>query len=157
MVITKEMRALLSLSAELQRQQTVDAMLDRLVERAAEILHADHVSVHFLDAARTSLSRHARAGNPYHENNAYEFVNGEGLIGWVAKHGAPLRADRAEDDERFKRRPDQKKPIGAFLAVPLVECGECIGVLSAVSSDEGHFTQDHEDMLLLIGDRKSVV
>jgi len=151
MTITKEMRALLSLSAELQRQKTVDAMLDRLVERTAEILHADHVSVHFLDASRTSLVRHARAGNPFHENGTYEFVNGEGLIGWVAKRAAPLRVDKAEDDDRFKKRADQKKKIGAFVAVPLVECGECIGVISAVSADEGHFTQDHEDMLLLIG------
>lgn len=148
--ITPEVRALLRLSEELQRQPTLDGVLQRLCDGAAALLSTEHVSVRLLDSTRTLLLTHARAGDPFHQNKTFEFVMGEGLVGWVAKNGQTLRLDDAEDDPRFRPRPDQTKAIRSFLAVPLLEQGLCIGVLSAASEQPSRFTEVHEELLGLV-------
>jgi diguanylate cyclase (GGDEF)-like protein len=145
--ITPPVRALLRLSEELQRQPTLDGVLQRFVDGAAELLRTEHVSIRLLDASRTMLLTSARAGDPFHQNKTFEFVMGEGLVGWVAKSGRTLRLGVAEDDERFRPRPDQTKPIRSFLAVPLLEQNVCIGVISAASDERDVFTEEHEELL----------
>lgn len=149
-ILTPPVRALLALSEELQREPTLEGVLQRLVEGTAELLDVHHVSIRLLDATRTLLLTHARAGDPFHQNTTFEFVMGEGLVGWVAKTGQRLRLGNAEDDERFRPRPDQTKPIRSFVAVPFLEQGTCIGVLSAASDVAERFTQEHEDLLSLV-------
>jgi diguanylate cyclase (GGDEF)-like protein len=148
--ITPEMRALLRLSEELQRQPTLEGVLQKLCDGTAALLSTEHVSVRLLDTTKTLLLTHARAGDPFHQNKTFEFVMGEGLVGWVAKNGQPLRLDDAEDDPRFRPRPDQNKSIRSFLAVPLIEQGVCIGVMSAASEHPGRFTEEHEELLGLV-------
>lgn len=148
--ITEPVRALLRLSEELQRQPTLDGVLQNLCDGTAKLLGVEHVSIRLLDATRTLLLTHARAGDPFHQNTTFEFVMGEGLVGWVAKQGTPLRLDDAEQDARFRPRPDQTKPIRSFLAVPLIEQGLCIGVLSAAAETPSRFTAEHEELLGLV-------
>jgi len=145
-----EVEALLALSESLLSCPDVEAMLDVLVEAIARLLEVEHVSIRLLDVSGVILATQARAGDPFHNNVGFEFVMGEGLVGWVAKHLQPLRAARAEDDPRFSPRPDQQRPLGAYLAVPLREGDRCLGVISAVSAVEGHFTEAHEQTLVLV-------
>ncbi|MHB8873969.1 MAG: sensor domain-containing diguanylate cyclase, partial [Myxococcaceae bacterium] len=81
-----------------------------------------------------------------------EYQVGEGLIGWIAEKAQPLRADDAEADPRFLRRPDMVEKMGSFLGAPLVIDGTCIGVISAVDAKKAHFTARHEELLELIAD-----
>lgn len=148
--LTPEVRALLRLSDDLQRQPTLDGVLQRLVDGAAQLLDVEHVSIRLLDASRTLLLTSARAGDPFHQNKNFEFVMGEGLVGWVAKNGHTLRLGNAEEDPRFRPRPDQTKPIRSFVAVPLLEQNVCIGVISAASEEADAFTIDHEELLGLV-------
>jgi diguanylate cyclase (GGDEF)-like protein len=148
--ITPEMRALLHLSEELQRQPTLEGVLQRLCDGTAKLLAAEHVSVRLLDATRTLLLTHARAGDPFHQNKTFEFVMGEGLVGWVAKNGQTLRLEDAENDPRFVPRPDQTKAIRSFLAVPLIEQGLCIGVMSVAAEQPGRFSEEHQELLGLV-------
>jgi diguanylate cyclase (GGDEF)-like protein len=148
--ITPPVRALLRLSEGLQRQPTLDGVLQHLVDGAAALLSIEHVSIRLLDSSRTLLLTGARAGDPFHQNKTFEFVMGEGLVGWVAKNGKTVRLGNAEDDPRFRPRPDQTKPIRSFLAVPLLEQNVCIGVISAASEDPDIFTEEHEELLGLV-------
>lgn len=148
-MLTPQVRALLALSEDLQRQPTLDAVLQRLVDGIAELLGTEHVSIRLLDATRTLLLTHARAGDPFHQNKNFEFVMGEGLVGWVAKTGQRLRLGDAESDSRFRARPDQTKAIKSFIAVPILEQGVCIGVVSAASERCDEFGEDHEELLAL--------
>jgi len=148
--VTPQVRQLLRLCEDLQRQPTLDGVLQRLVDGAAELLDVDHISIRLLDASRTLLLTSARAGDPFHQNKTFEFVMGEGLVGWVAKNGKTLRLANAEEDGRFRPRPDQTKPIRSFLAVPLLEQNVCIGVISAASEEADRFTEEHEELLGLL-------
>ncbi|MBI2390863.1 MAG: diguanylate cyclase, partial [Deltaproteobacteria bacterium] len=55
----------------------------------------------------------------------------------------------AESDPRFRARPDQTKSIKSFLAVPILEQGVCIGVVSVASERPEEFSADDEDLLAL--------
>lgn len=148
--LTEPVVGVLRLSEELQRLPTLDAVVQRLCDGTAEVLGIESASVRLLDATRTLLMLQARSGDPFHANTSFDFVMGEGLVGWIAKNGEPLRLDDAEQDARFRPRPDQTRTIRSFLGVPLMESGACIGVLSAASEQPGRFHEEHEERLRLI-------
>jgi diguanylate cyclase (GGDEF)-like protein len=146
------LEAVARISASMAREETTEAVLRRLVDGVAELLSVTNVSVRLLDETRTILSASARAGSPFHGNSTYEFVKGEGLLGWVQKNVQSLRLDDAESDPRFAPRPDQKKNIASFLGAPIVERGQCVGVLSAADEAPSRFTEEHETMLGLLAE-----
>ncbi len=148
--MASELSTLTALTRELSDRLALELMLQHIVDRAATLLETPRVSVRLLDPTRTRLVASARAGSPLHHNAGAEFKLGEGLVGWIAAHGEPLRADDAESDPRFQPRADQKQKLGAFLGVPLVSGRACIGVLSSVHPDRGHFTAHHEELLTLV-------
>lgn len=141
---------IVALSEALGACPDVDGMLALLVDRLAPALDVRDLTIRILDVSGVVLATQARAGHPFHHNAGFEFVLGEGLVGWVAKHLEPLRVARAEDDPRFSPRPDQERPMGAYLGVPLRDGDRCLGVISAVSDHEGHFTAEHEALVRMI-------
>lgn len=144
------MRALADLAVRLQARLTLDEMLALVVERAAQAVGCTHTSIRLLDTTRARLLVTARAGRSVHERGDVTFAVGEGLVGWVAEHNEPVRVDDAPADPRFATRADIKEPIRSLLAVPLVASGTCIGVLSAARPEPGAFTEEHEQMFLLV-------
>ncbi|MGZ3454076.1 MAG: diguanylate cyclase [Polyangiales bacterium] len=147
-----DLGAIARISAAMAREENTDAVLRRLVDGVAELLSVTNVSVRLLDETRTLLIASARAGTPFHANPHFEFVTGEGLLGWVQKHAQTLRLDDAESDPRFAPRPDQKKSIASFLAAPILERGACVGVLSAADESPARFTEAHETLLGLLAE-----
>jgi diguanylate cyclase (GGDEF)-like protein len=143
-------RALAALTRTLRQRAALEDILQLVVEQAASLLETSRVSARLLDPSRTRLLAMSRAGAPLHRNPMSEFALGEGLIGWVAHQGQPLRSDDAEADARFVRRAEQTERLGSFLGVPLLSAGSCIGVLSAISSERGYFRDYHEDTLTIL-------
>jgi diguanylate cyclase (GGDEF)-like protein len=143
------MPELLSLARFLVQRRTLDVLLVEIVERSARLLGTGHASIRILDAERKTLVATCRAGEPLHDT-PQPFAMGEGLIGWVAQHETLLRLDEPENDPRFARRQGARVPFGAFLGVPLVAGGGCLGVLSFVAPTPGVFGPQHESLALLV-------
>lgn len=135
---------------DLQTRASLEEILQAIAERAAALLGTTRVSVRLLDPSRTRLMAKARAGQPLHTGADVEFRLGEGLIGWIAEHAAPIRIDEAEGDPRFAPRPGRQDGMGAFLGVPLLAGRACLGVLAAVHPTPGYFTAVHEDLMTLV-------
>jgi diguanylate cyclase (GGDEF)-like protein len=146
------LQSIARISAAMAREGTTEGVLRRLVDGLAELVPVSNVSVRLLDDTRTLLVASARAGTPFHANRGFEFVTGEGLLGWVQKNGQSLLLDDAESDPRFSPRPDQKKSIASFVAVPILERGTCVGVLSAADEKPALLDRDHEALFSLIAD-----
>ena len=69
---------------------------------------------------------------------------GEGITGWVAKHGKPARGGDVAGDPRYVAlRPD----VRSELAVPLEVNGQVRGVLN-VDSDKPHAFSEEDEQLL---------
>ena len=146
----QHLRSLVNLTEELQLPQTLEEMLQRVVDRAAVLLGTGYASIRLLDVSRTQLLTGCRAGAPLHKDASFAFKVGEGLVGWVAHHRQTVRLADCQDDPRYLARPDLVTPFRSFLGVPLVFEGSCIGVLSMVHPDRGYFDEQDEQLLQLL-------
>src|SRR5687767_203577 len=100
-----EMEVLAKLTALLRGEDDVQKLLQTVVDQCALLLGVPRVSAWLVDESRTRLLAGARAGMPLHNKPDFHYQLGQGLIGWIAQHGAPIRAANAEEDERFLPRP----------------------------------------------------
>ena len=145
----EEIEALLSLAEFLARRRELDELLSECVTRAAALVGSPRASIQVLDAARAQLIARCRAGEPVHGEPA-PFALGEGLAGWIALHGKPIRAAQAERDTRFVPRASRTVPLASYLGVPLLAGGECVGVLSFTHVREDAFDARHEAIAVLV-------
>jgi diguanylate cyclase (GGDEF)-like protein len=74
---------------------------------------------------------------------------GEGIAGWVAKHGEPVISDDVDHDPRFSRRADEatKMETRSLIAVPLRSRLRVLGVIQLVNVDRAQF-RDQEIFFL---------
>lgn len=133
------------LTARLPFEQTLEEVSDH----AAQVLGVERVTVRLFDASRTTLIAIARAGRPLHAT-PQPFRLGEGLLGWIAEQGAPLRLADAPSDPRFAPRPGMETGLVSFLGVPLSSGSSCVGVLAAVSDQMGYFDDEDERLATLL-------
>jgi len=148
--MASDFEVLTALTTALQDRLSLDVMLQRIADGTARLLDTPRVSVRLFDPNRTHLVAVCRPGAPEHLNPGEAFQLGEGLLGWIAREGKPLRTDDAEHDPRFVPRADVRETFASFLGVPLV-CGRtCMGVLSALHPEHARFTAHHEELLQLI-------
>ncbi|MBW2261946.1 MAG: sensor domain-containing diguanylate cyclase [Deltaproteobacteria bacterium] len=148
--MTDRLHVLTELVYELQIPRELDEILESIVEHAAVLVETQRVSIRLLDPSRTKLIASVRAGTPLHEDPSVEFRLGEGLMGWIAKHARPIRSGNATMDRRFAHRPGMKDEMGSFIGVPLLAGSVCMGVLSAVHEQEHYFSEEHEQVMLLV-------
>jgi len=142
------LEAVIRLAEQMPGRYALGDLLQQIADGTAEILGVARVSVRLLDPARTRLLAVARAGQPLH-SQPVDFRLGEGLLGWIAEQGLPLRLDDPEADARFAARPGMIEKMGAFLGVPIRAGTQVTGVISVVDNDL-RFTAEHERLLTLI-------
>lgn len=73
---------------------------------------------------------------------------GEGITGWVARHGTPLNVPDVASDTRYVMI---KEHIRSELAVPMVLNRRVMGVISVDSTRPGNFTSDDLQLLTIVG------
>ena len=140
---------LAELATSLQLRLPLDELMARIVDAAATAARCERTSLRLLDVSRTRLLVSARAGRTLLERGDAHFRVGEGLVGWVAANGVPLRVDRASEDPRFIEHTGAA-PIASFLGVPLIASGHCIGVLSCASNEPAAFRAEDESAFVVI-------
>jgi signal transduction histidine kinase len=69
---------------------------------------------------------------------------GEGVTGWVARHGKPARVGDVTQDERYVAA---RRGVKSELAVPLEVNGETRGVINVDSDRTNAFSADDQDLL----------
>lgn len=68
---------------------------------------------------------------------------GEGLVGRVAKTGAPINAGNAPAEKGFRYMPETGEELySSFLGVPIQRVGEKLGVLVVQSREARQFSED---------------
>lgn len=158
----------------------VEALFDLLVAEAPHLIDARECSIFWRDGAWREKYRQALdPPNAFYRRSTYEakryligidrYLPGEGLTGWVAKHGRPLRIANIIDKEELLAiasdlswADKQKGYYGsidrakqeAFLAVPVSLDQEIMGVIriAKTNTEHGRFTQEDEDLLVAFAD-----
>jgi signal transduction histidine kinase len=117
--------------------------LELIVQQAVGVMRATSGSIALFNPNTAFLEIEASCGLPRHASELRLRI-GEGITGWVARHGKPACVGDVRQDQRYIIiRPD----IRSELAVPLEVNGEVRGVLNVDSSELDAFTTEDQELL----------
>jgi signal transduction histidine kinase len=119
-------------------------LLQRILKFAVKKTHAESGSLCLLNPNTGSLDIEAASGLSARARRTKLRI-GEGITGWVASRGLPLRIHDVTTDRRYVQIDPR---IRAELAVPLLLRGQVIGILNVDSSIPGAFTEKEEKELV---------
>ena len=138
---------LLDVSHKLAEFDTLDEVLNALVELTTAHLNAERGSLFLNDSDTNELYSRAAQGNIQRE---IRMLNNSGIAGSVFTGGVPLIIHDAYSDPRFNRSIDEQTGFVTqnILCVPIKTIrGEVIGVAQTLNKRKGKFT--YHDLHLL--------
>ena len=120
--------------------------LDQVLDVCICNVNADTGSIMLLEEATKSLSVYASRGLSV-DIQGLRFRLGQGITGWVAKHGkARIVSNANEEKDYVSLRPE----LLSELAVPMCLQEKIIGVLSVDAKKENAFTLQDQELLSII-------
>ena len=152
-----EAEVLLGVSRRLAAIDSLDDILEALVEMATVELDAERGSLFLNDPTTDELFSVIAKGN---FRRRIRFPNGQGIAGHVFRHEEPLRVDDVYGDERFNREIDQQTGFTtrSVLCVPIRTVkNEVIGVAQVLNKKEGGFSEADQALLEAITTQASII
>jgi GAF domain-containing protein len=138
-----------AISSTLEEQE----IFRRVVQNVTRILQMEACSLLLVDQETEELEFAITLKGDVARYSAFRLKPGQGIAGWVAKHGKPLLVPDVTRDSRFYSRVDRSTGFKSrsILCVPLKAKGRVIGVLEAINrrgeSEDARFTEEDLEML----------
>ena len=144
----------IALSSEL----TLDAVLQRLLEAAAELTGARYAALGVVDATGQELERFITHGIAPETHAAIgDLPRGRGILGVLIRDARPLRLHDIADDDRSVGFPPNHPPMQTFLGVPVLLRGIAYGNLYLTEKAGGEdFTDEDEEVVTLLASQAAV-
>jgi signal transduction histidine kinase len=155
---TDRLRVLVDAGIAMSSELSLDALLQRIVETAAELTGAKYAALGVVDRSGQSLERFLTTGiDPETHAAIGELPRGRGLLGAVILEGRPLRLHEIADDPRSVGFPRSHPPMHTFLGVPILTRGVVYGNLYLSEKEGGgDFTEEDEDFTQLLAAQAAV-
>ncbi|MDZ7262151.1 MAG: GAF domain-containing protein, partial [candidate division KSB1 bacterium] len=153
----ERLAALLDVTRMLVSPEVAHEDLPKLIaQKAVQLVKADKVGVRLYDEARNELryayylGKTARKISPKKLKRERWAIEGT-IGGWVIKNQQPYYCPDTRKDPIYRGR--RRHIIRSFINVPLSHGNWKIGVLSVDSKRVNAFSQDDQDLLVLLGER----
>ena len=152
------LRRLVEAGIALTSELSLDALLQRLVEIAAELTDARYAALGVIDPAGRGLEGFFTAGIDVETKVAIgELPRGRGMLGVLIREATPLRLHDIADDPRSVGFPRNHPPMRTFLGVPIVLRGVAYGNLYLTEKAGGQdFTAEDEELTQLLAAQAAV-
>jgi signal transduction histidine kinase len=152
------MRALLDAGLALTSELSLDALLQRVVEIAAELTEASYAALGVIDPTGTELERFVTTGiDPQTHAAIGDLPRGRGILGVLIRDAAVLRLHDLSDDPRSVGFPANHPPMQTFLGVPVLLRGMAYGNLYLTEKAGGaDFTREDEEIVQLLAGQAAV-
>ncbi len=136
--------ALTPISEAMGADKSPKEVLELIIKAAFSITRASSASLMLVDEASETLIVEVAEG--FHGKRIYNtrLQIGQGVTGWVAETGVPLRLGNVSKDPRYIC---VQSNLRSELAVPLKIHGKIVGVISVDSTRLNHFTAEDEALL----------
>ncbi len=129
-----------------------DEIFDHLPALIRDTFDADSASIMLLDEANGTLEIvGSDLGEDEEPREGVSIPLGEGISGWVARHGRSWLMRDAERDMQFKEFPGTSTPVASMIAVPIVLKDHLMGVINLGSRSVNAFTLHDERLLSVMG------
>jgi len=152
------LRVLVDAGIALSSELSLDALLQQLVETAAQLTGAKYAALGVIDQAGTGLERFLATGIDAETHAAIgDLPRGRGILGALIRDAAPLRLHDLGDDPRSFGFPANHPPMRTFLGVPILLRGVAYGNLYLTEKEGGgDFTDEDEDLTQLLAAQAAV-
>ena len=153
-----QFRALLDAVAGLTAELSLDALLQRVVEVAAELTTARYVALGVIDPTGSKLERFVTTGIDAETHAAIgELPHGRGILGVLIRDAKPLRLRDLSKDPRSVGFPPAHPPMRTFLGVPIMLRGVAYGNLYLTEKAGGDdFTEEDEELVTLLAGQAAI-
>ncbi|HEY1368825.1 MAG TPA: GAF domain-containing sensor histidine kinase [Gaiellaceae bacterium] len=151
-------RALVEAGILLTSELSLDAVLQRLVEAAAELTGARYAALGVLDRSGRRLERFVTTGLDAETYTAIgDLPTGRGILGVLIRDREALRLHDLTEDPRAVGFPPNHPPMRTFLGVPVALRSVAFGNLYLTEKEGGgDFTQEDEDAVTLLASQAAV-
>ena len=152
------LRSLIDAGIALNSELSLDSLLQRLVEVAAELTEARYAALGVIDTAGRGLERFFTTGVDEETHRAIgDLPRGRGVLGVLIREAQPLRLHDIADDPRSVGFPRSHPPMRTFLGVPIVLRGVAYGNLYLTEKAGGlDFTAEDEELTQLLAAQAAV-
>src|SRR5215217_797547 len=122
------LRRLLEAGIALSSELSLDALLQRIVDTAAELTEARYAALGVIDKSGRTLERFLTTGIDEETHAAIgELPRGRGILGVLIRNAQPLRLDDIATDPRSVGFPRNHPPMKSFIGVPILQRGVAFG------------------------------
>jgi signal transduction histidine kinase len=152
------LRALLDAGIALSSELSLDAVLQKIVEAAAELTGARYAALGVIDPTGQILERFVVTGIDEETQAAIgDLPRGGGILGVLIHEAKPLRLDELATHPRSVGFPPNHPPMKSFLGVPIMLRGIAYGNLYLTEKAEGApFTEEDEELTMLLASQAAV-
>jgi signal transduction histidine kinase len=137
---------------------SLDALLQRLVETAAEITGARYAALGVIDPSGSQLERFLTTGVDAETHAAIgDLPRGRGILGVLIGEAKPLRLHDLGEDPRSVGFPPNHPPMRSFLGVPIVLRTVAYGNFYLTEKADGaDFTDEDQELVTLLAGQAAV-
>lgn len=152
------LRGLVDAGIALSSELSLDGLLQRLVETAAELTGARYAALGVIDKSGQALERFLTTGiDPETHAAIGDLPRGRGILGVLIREGQTLRLHDIADDPRSVGFPLHHPPMQTFLGVPIRLRGVAYGNLYLTEKEGGgDFTEEDEELTQLLAAQAAV-
>ena len=152
-------RAFVGISTRLLASPDIHSLVHKVIRIAADMLSFEDCSLFLIDEGSDVLKLVGSRGSLSRKVGKAAYNVGDGLTGWIAKHGQAIRTSNPQSDPRWRGLLCEFPPeeMGAFLGVPIRDRESVIGVFrvlrrrSKFSWFNNEFTPEEEGVLASLG------
>jgi len=151
-------RKLIETGIAVTSELSLEAVLQRIVEAAAQLTGARYAALGVIDRSGHELERFLTTGidAETHERIG-DLPRGRGILGVLIRDARPLRLDDLTADPRSAGFPPHHPPMRTFLGVPILLRGVAYGNLYLSEKESGEvFTADDEEVVTLLAAQAAV-
>jgi signal transduction histidine kinase len=151
-------RKLIEAGIAVSSELTLDGVLQRIVETAAELTTARYAALGVIDRTGVALERFLTTGiDPETHERIGDLPRGRGILGVLIQDAHPLRLHDLTMDPRAIGFPPHHPLMRTFLGVPILLRGVSYGNLYLTEkTDSSDFTEEDEEVVTLLAAQAAV-
>jgi signal transduction histidine kinase len=155
---TDRLRTLVETGIAINSELSLDGVLERIVEAAAQVTGAQYAALGVIDRAGTGLERFVTYGiAPEVQTEIGEPPHGRGILGVLIREARPLRLHDISEDPRSVGFPPGHPVMRTFLGVPIMLRGVAYGNLYLTEKEGGaDFVEEDQELVTLLAAQAAV-
>ncbi len=155
MALESSVSLLHRVSSIVSSDRSLDEMLGEIIGMTVQATECDACLVYVIDHEANEMVLRASQVPHAQDLGELRIKMGEGVTGWVAEHRSVVALpSNAASDPRFKRfQALVEDTYEAYLSVPIVSGGACIGVINVHHREPHAHSQEEIATLIFIGEQ----